>query len=162
MKYWRLSGLILSLLISLIALSACESTQDPNELTTDNTSAAVTAVSITGDPGNYTFSVTIESPDVGCDQYADWWEVLTNDGRLIYRRILAHSHVDEQPFTRSGGPVDIAADQTIIVRAHMNDTGYAEQVFEGSVEIGLVMTNLDSLFATELEVADPLPTTCAF
>jgi len=162
MKYWRLSGLILSLLISLIALSACESTQDPNELTTDNTSAAVTAVSITGDPGNYTFSVTIESPDVGCDQYADWWEVLTNDGRLIYRRILAHSHVDEQPFTRSGGPVDIAADQTIIVRAHMNDTGYAELVFEGSVEIGLVMTNLDSLFATELEVADPLPTTCAF
>lgn len=86
--------------------------------------ADVVQVAVRGEPGAYTFSVTIRSPDTGCEQYANWWEVLDADGNLIYRRILGHSHVGEQPFTRSGGPVDVAADTTVWVRAHMNATGY--------------------------------------
>ena len=69
--------------------------------------AEVLSVNPNGEPGNYSFSVTISSPDEGCSQYADWWEVISLDGELVYRRVLHHSHVAEQPFTRSGGPVPI-------------------------------------------------------
>ena len=67
-------------------------------------SASVTAFSVIGYPGTYTFDVTVRSPDIGCEGYADWWEVVSTDGDLLYRRVLLHSHVDEQPFSRSGGP----------------------------------------------------------
>ena len=80
--------------------------------------ADVIGVQVSGAPGAYQFNVTIKSPDTGCQQYADWWEVVSEDGRLLYRRVLLHSHVDEQPFTRSGGPVPIQADTVVWVRAH--------------------------------------------
>ena len=124
--------------------------------------AAITAVTFTGEPGSYTFSVTVESPDTGCNQYADWWEVLNADGDLLYRRILAHSHVDEQPFTRSGGPVSATAEEELIVRAHMNSAGYGELVFTGSVAQGFMQETLGSSFAEGLEFVDPLPDSCAF
>ena len=88
------------------------------------TLADVTAVTVAGDTGAYTFSVTIASPDTGCDQYADWWEVVTEDGELLYRRILAHSHAGEQPFTRSGGPVKIDPETVVWVHAHLAPGGY--------------------------------------
>ena len=122
----------------------------------------MTAVSVTGASGSYTFGVTIESPDTGCDQYADWWEVIRSDGSLVYRRILAHSHVNEQPFTRSGSPVNITSDEEIIVRAHMNNSGYGAQVISGSIAQGLTVDSLDTAFATELQTAAPLPEGCAF
>ena len=67
-------------------------------------------VSVSGSAQSYTFSVTLRSSDTGCDHYADWWEVLSSDGELIYRRVLLHSHVDEQPFTRSGTLIDVQED----------------------------------------------------
>ncbi len=159
MKIWHLSTL-------LIALCACDGagtvtpTSDDNVMTAST--AAITAVNFTGEPDNYTFIVTIESPDTGCNQYADWWEVFNADGRLIYRRVLAHSHVDEQPFTRSGGPVNIEANETIFVRAHMNNSGYGDQVFTGSIDQGFTQDSLDASFAANLETTEPLPDGCAF
>jgi len=130
---------------------------------TDNSEqAAVTAVSFTGQANNYTLSVTIKSPDTGCDQYADWWEVFTAEGELIYRRILGHSHVTEQPFTRSGGSVNVGPDDFIYVRAHMNNLGYGTSVFSGKIGEALVADTLAVDFAKELETAEPLPTNCAF
>jgi hypothetical protein len=129
---------------------------------TTHQSAKIVAVECTGQANNYTLAVTIESPDTGCDQYADWWEVFTPDNTLIYRRILAHSHVDEQPFTRSGGIVDVGPDEFIYVRAHMNNLGYGTQVFSGNVRDGLVLDSLATSFASELESQDPLPADCAF
>ena len=61
------------------------------------------------------FPSIVASPDTGCDQYANWWEVITEDGALIYRRILGHSHVNEQPFIRSGVGVVIDENQVVIV-----------------------------------------------
>ena len=38
--------------------------------------AQVIDVGVKGEENKYTFYVKIKSPDRGCDQYADWWEVL--------------------------------------------------------------------------------------
>ncbi len=126
------------------------------------TFADVTAVTTSGDPGAYSFSVTISSPDTGCEQYADWWEVVTEDGELRYRRILLHSHVSEQPFTRSGGPVAVAADEIVIVRAHMNTGGYGGAALRGSVDAGFEAYRPEAGFAAALASRDPLPEGCDF
>lgn len=124
--------------------------------------ASIVSVSSSGEAGNYTFNVGISSPDTGCAQYANWWEVITEDGTLIYRRILAHSHVNEQPFIRSGGAVSIAANQVVIIRAHMNTSGYGTTVYKGSVLNGFTENTLTPDFANQLASLEPLPTNCAF
>ena len=128
----------------------------------ESTEAAVVAVETSGDVGAYTFSVTVESVETGCDRYANWWEVISEDGELLYRRVLAHSHVDEQPFTRSGGPVEIAADEVVIVRSHMYPAGYQSQAQKGSVANGFDPIVLSETVATELAETPPLPSGCAF
>jgi len=125
-------------------------------------SADVLAVTVSGEPGAYQFSVQISSPDLGCQQYADWWEVFDEDGGLVYRRILAHSHVDEQPFTRSGGPVPIEADTVVWVRAHINPGGYGGITLRGSVQAGFTPEELSPGFAADLAETPPLPDGCAF
>ena len=124
--------------------------------------AEVRAVAFNGTPGSYRVEVTVASPDTGCDQYADWWEVITADGELLHRRILLHSHVDEQPFSRTGGPVAIEPDNDIIVRVHMNASGYSPQAMQGTVANGFSAVTLPSDFAADLAEADPLPESCAF
>lgn len=152
------------ILFSLLGFFFCQSCSDniSENMEQSQNLASVTAVECTGQPFNYTFGVTIESPDLGCEQYADWWEVITADSILIYRRILAHSHVDEQPFTRSGGIVDVGADDFIYVRAHMNNLGYGHQIFSGTPREGLVLDSLDQFYALSLEETSPLPDGCAF
>lgn len=130
--------------------------------TNDAVVANVTDVSVSGSAGAYQLSVTIASPDLGCDQYADWWEVLDTEGNMLYRRILAHSHIEEQPFTRSGGPVAIATDQRITIRAHMHPSGYGGQALQGSVTAGFAEVDLAAEFASQLAEQAPLPQGCAF
>ncbi|HHJ19110.1 MAG TPA: alpha/beta fold hydrolase [Gammaproteobacteria bacterium] len=124
--------------------------------------ANVLEVSATGTEGAYSFSVKISSPDTGCDQYADWWEILSNSGELLYRRVLLHSHVDEQPFTRSGGPVNVPASQTLWVRAHSSAGGYGGAVYTGSVRDGFQPSGLPPDFADKVSSQLPLPESCAF
>ena len=136
---------------------------EEESLDSENTGRAdVVSVTVSGEDGNYTFSVGISSPDTGCEQYADWWEVLTTEGTLVYRRILTHSHVTEQPFIRSGGPVAIAPEEEVLVRAHMNPTGYGGLQYRGAVQLGFERVEGDSLFASGLAVEQPLPSSCAF
>jgi hypothetical protein len=123
--------------------------------------ADVISVEVTGDTNAYQFSVGIRSPDTGCEQYADWWEVISENGALIYRRILTHSHVNEQPFVRSGGPAPIGANEVVYVRAHMHPTGYGGTVFVGSVRNGFQEVTVSSDFAVEVERESPQPNDCA-
>ncbi len=141
---------------------ASESSQDEGQTGPSDEVANVTAVTVTGAPGAYTFGATLESPDTGCGQYADWWEVIDEDGSLVYRRILGHSHVDEQPFTRTGGPVDVAEDQRVFVRAHMNVAGYGGQVFGGTAEAGFNAVADVPTTDPALETQAPQPDGCAF
>jgi hypothetical protein len=120
----------------------------------------VVSVSSSGNSGSYSFNVTLQTADKGCDHYADWWEVVTADGALLYRRILAHSHVEEQPFTRSGGPVEVAAADVVRVRLHMNTTGYSSMGMEGSVAAGFAAADFGEGFAPD--VGGDLPSGCAF
>ena len=124
--------------------------------------AEVLEVEATGEANSYTFAITIKSPDTGCDRYADWWEVITPEGELLYRRVLLHSHVDEQPFTRTGGTVEIAPTQPVIVRVHMSDSGYSPIARQGSVEDGFTEVTLPADFAISLADSEPLPDNCAF
>ncbi|MEL6550386.1 MAG: hypothetical protein AAFQ54_09095 [Pseudomonadota bacterium] len=57
------------------------------------------------------FSVTVAHGDTGWDDYADGWEVRLPDGTVLGTRVLAHPHVNEQPFTRSH-TIDIPAEVT--------------------------------------------------
>lgn len=127
-----------------------------------NVQADVIAVQTSGQPGAYQFNVGIRSQDLGCKQYADWWEVVSTDGKLLYRRVLLHSHVDEQPFTRSGGPVPIQADTVVWVRAHMNPGGYGGVAFKGSVKAGFKQAVPDAGFVAGLAKQAPLPDGCDF
>lgn len=124
--------------------------------------AAVTQVDVKEQNQSYWFEVTVKSPDEGCEQYADWWEIIDETGELLYRRILTHSHVNEQPFTRSGGPLKISPDKVIIIRAHMNNLGYGEKVMKGSVKDGFKSATLSKTFAKSLEKTEPLPVGCRF
>jgi hypothetical protein len=123
--------------------------------------ADVLSVEVTGTTGAYQFAVEISSPDTGCDQYADWWEVFTED-KLLYRRILLHSHVNERPFVRSGGPVDIDADTVVYVRGHMNTIGYGGMVMMGTVQDGFGPVEVEANFGSDLERIPPQPQDCAF
>jgi len=124
--------------------------------------ANVLAVEVTGQPDTYQFDVQVSSPDTGCDQYADWWEVLSEDGQLLYRRVLLHSHVSEQPFTRSGGPLAIDENAVVIVRAHMNTEGFGSRVLRGSITGGFKSVEVDKDFAATVATQEPLPDGCAF
>jgi len=156
----RLLSRGLAALMLLVPLGCSGQTPEPPP--PDTVAADVTAVSVTGGPGAYQFSVTVRSPDTGCEQYADWWEVITEDGTLLYRRILAHSHVNEQPFTRSGGPVEIGADSVVVVRAHMAPAGYDGQALRGTPATGFAPADLSADFSAHLGNAPPQPDGCAF
>jgi hypothetical protein len=135
--------------------------------------AHVRAVSVSGSEQSYTFNVSIESADIDCTQFANWWEVLSEDGALLYRRILNHSHTDENgssdvdapgnTFTRNGGPVEVDANQPVYVRAHMNTGGYNGDVFFGTAEGSFELAgDLPSDFAADVESAAPQSARCDF
>lgn len=147
----------------IVLLLACSSQKTEQQISDQNQKFAdVTKVSFSGDEGTYNFSITLSSPDEGCNQYANWWEIISEGGELIYRRILAHSHVNEQPFTRSGGTVDIIANQVVWIRAHMNNTGYGGKTFKGSTLSGFSEEMMPDNFALNLENESPQPDGCAF
>lgn len=142
-------------------VETADSTATPEPAPQTAVLADVISVNVSGDPGSYQFSVEISSPDSGCEQFADWWEVVSVDGKLLYRRILLHSHVNEQPFTRSGGPVAIDNNVAVIVRAHMSSGGYGGQAMRGRAGGNFEPITLERGFAADLETAEPLPEGCA-
>ncbi len=153
----------ISLFLLLISCSTSSVNETKNiEIQTGDSVAKIVSVKTSGNENNYSFSVGVLSSETGCNQYADWWEVVSVEGKLIYRRILAHSHIDEQPFVRSGGNVDITKDQLVIVRVHMNNSGFSTLGFRGSVSSGFSEFKTEESFASELATQAPLPTGCAF
>ncbi|MEQ8397295.1 hypothetical protein [Thalassobaculum sp.] len=75
--------------------------------------------------GTWTFDVTVRHDDTGWDHYADKWDILGPDGRVLATRVLLHPHETEQPFTRSlDGVVIPPGVSAVTVRAHDTVHGY--------------------------------------
>ena len=77
--------------------------------------------------------VTVRHADEGWEHYANRWEVLSPDGEILATRVLAHPHVEEQPFTRSLEDVQIPVDlDEVVIRAHdlVHEYGGLEVVVE--------------------------------
>ena len=158
-----ISQLFLSIFVVLSSINCQSNSDTPLDIQSGN--AKIQNVVVSGAEGKYNFAVTLKSPDTGCDQYANWWEVISADGKtLLYRRILAHSHVSEQPFTRSGGTVAIDASTEVIIRAHMHPGGYGEGeiAVKGSVAKGFTDYEVNNNFGKDLEEVEPQPDGCAF
>ena len=75
--------------------------------------------------GLFRFSVTVRHTDTGWKHYADKWDVVGPDGKVLGTRVLLHPHENEQPFTRSLGGVRIDPKiKSVTVRAHDKPHGY--------------------------------------
>jgi hypothetical protein len=80
--------------------------------------------------GSCTFAVTLEHNDQGWSHYANQWDVVTLDGKLLGSRVLHHPHDDEQPFTRSLSGVTVPQGVSQIrIRAKDSVHGYSQQEF---------------------------------
>ncbi len=93
--------------------------------------AEIVDVKVSNNQGKYRFDVTIRHADRGWHHHADGWEVVSASGDVLGKRVLAHPHVDEQPFTRSLSGVDIpAGTPSVLIRAHDSVHGYNKSMFE--------------------------------
>ena len=82
----------------------------------------------------YKFDVTVRHADEGWEHFANKWEVTAPDGTVIGTRVLAHPHVEEQPFTRSLSGVKIPENLAeVTVRAHDLVHGYGGKTVEVKV-----------------------------
>ncbi len=134
------------LLLSLgMALSGCAWLSNPDPTPTLSPTVTPTAIvanahvifvqAVEAEDGSWTFSVTVEHPDTGWEDYADGWDVVLPDGTVVkpnpeaaFTRVLTHPHETEQPFTRSQSGIVIPADVTsVTVRAHDLVDGYGGQ-----------------------------------
>lgn len=77
--------------------------------------ASVVKVDASQSGAVWTFHVTLEHADTGWEHYADGWGVYTVEGDELGYRVLAHPHVNEQPFTRSLSGVKIPEGVTQVV-----------------------------------------------
>lgn len=144
--------------VACIASVACASPVPDGEAVAD----VVAVRAVEAGPDRWTFFVSVRSDETGCGRYADWWELDTPDGELVFRRILDHSHPSEQPFERDGGPVAVAADEPLVVRAHLAPGGFRGEAMEGSIEAGFATVELAPGFAPGVEDLPPQPTDCLF
>jgi hypothetical protein len=90
-------------------------------------SPLVVAVNASKSGSTWGFSVTLKHADEGWDHYADGWGVYLADGTELGYRVLAHPHVNEQPFTRSLSGVKIPqGTKSVIIRPHDKVHGLGE------------------------------------
>jgi hypothetical protein len=115
---------LIALLGLLLAAGCAKATAEPTEEPVSLADVMFVRASLQPD-GTWTFEVTVQHEDTGWEHYADRWEVLTLEGEVLATRVLAHPHVEEQPFTRSQSGVVIPEDVSEVrVRAHDLVHGY--------------------------------------
>ena len=107
MKYVSVFFLLFTLLLVFVTGSAIAGEAD------------VVAVEATQTGATYRFDVTLRHDDASWEHYANRWEILAPDGSILATRVLAHPHINEQPFTRSLSRVKIPTGiNQVEIRAH--------------------------------------------
>ena len=127
---------------------------------------------------DYTVDVTTQSPDLHCNQYTNWVEIITPEGELKGRETFDQPHKEQSSWP---GVLTISADkvkpdQPLLIRAHFkggqrNDegqfelrsdgSGYTNQALKGSIQEGFhQQVRLPSNFALWLEDDPPQPSKC--
>jgi len=82
--------------------------------------------------GSWTFHVSVAHPDIGFEDFADGWDLVTPSGDVIkvdrdqrFTKIVRHPHVKEQPFTRTQKGIRIPEGvRSVTVRAHDRLAGF--------------------------------------
>ena len=124
----RIIILFMLVLTSAAALSSqsiiVETEEAEMELDLDYTHVVRVKAVKTGE--SWRFDVTLRHGDSGWDHYADLWVVADADTGAEYgRRVLAHPHVNEQPFTRSRSGIVIPESvDAVVVKAACNVHGF--------------------------------------
>ncbi|MDX1400733.1 MAG: hypothetical protein R3245_02330 [Kiloniellales bacterium] len=89
-----------------------------------DTADVLKAVAVQEANGAWRFTVTVSHPDDGWEHFADRWEVIGPDGEILGIRTLLHPHVEEQPFVRSLGGIDVPAGVSEVrIRANCSTDG---------------------------------------
>lgn len=98
----------------------------------------------------WSFAVTLKHADEGWDHYANEWQVLAPDNKILATRTLYHPHVNEQPFTRNTQGVKIPEGMDV-VRIIAKDTvhGLSKKV----VEVNLKTKKINSLSLDDIKKA---------
>ena len=109
---------------------------------------------------SYSIYATIKSSDKDCNHYVNWWEAVSEDGKLLYRFVLSHPHSREQPFNRGGSTKSINDDTVFYVRAHMHPFGYSNKGMKGSVKAGFEPVEISEGFAANLANEGELSAYC--
>jgi len=129
-----------TILLAACSTSSSSTTTGPSQATTQVTTGSTVAsaacadvigatIDATGD--TYRISATVLSPDTGWDEYADAWEARAPDGSVLGTRVLAHPHVDEQPFTRSLSDVTVPEGVTTLsIAARDSVEGFCGATFD--------------------------------
>lgn len=111
-----------------LTTSTVSSSSNATTSTTVSTGACADVIAaeiVASGDGTYRVSATVSSADTGEEKYADEWRVVGPDGAVLGIRVLAHPHVNEQPFTRSLSGVEIGGSvETVRVEARDSVEGY--------------------------------------
>ena len=108
----------------------------------------------------FSLFATIKSSDINCDHYVNWWEAVSEDGELLYRRVLGHPHSKEQPFSRGSSTDSISEETVFYARAHMHPFGYSQNGMKGSIKNGFTAVTIPDDFASHLADEGEMPSRC--
>ncbi len=96
--------------------------------------ADVIDVKITKQGQSFNFDVTLKHADTGWKHYANKWDIVGPDGKVLGTRVLYHPHVEEQPFTRSLSGVKIPASVSqVTVRGYDSKHGLGGKTMQVAV-----------------------------
>jgi len=111
-----------ALLSSLFALTS---------LTLANEVGVVDVKATQASDKTWSFAVTLKHADEGWDHYANEWQVIAPDDKILATRTLYHPHVNEQPFTRGTQGVKIPDDiKTVRIIAKDTVHGLSKKAVE--------------------------------
>ncbi|CEL99265.1 unnamed protein product [Vitrella brassicaformis CCMP3155] len=114
-----------------------------------------------GTSGGYVLKVRYTSTDKDCTQYMNWYELLDEEGRLLFKRHMTHPHTKFPIWRETLLPVDgVYDDTTVIVRGHMYPNGYSGKAIKGSIKDGFQPIDLPSDYAREAETGGPEAPEC--